>query len=96
MDDIISNAPITVAIIDYIGKIGEGVSLLMCLVTQDETFEFTYWYDRKGNIRLVPEQRLLDRLKVKNIYEYVRINELVYFIHHSIPDPDKILDEFLQ
>ena len=96
MDDIFKNAPITISIIDYLGKVENGVGLLLSMSSEEETYELAYWYNREGLFKLVPEDRLLDKLKIKDINEFEYINEFIYFIHNSIKDPDKILDEFLK
>jgi hypothetical protein len=95
MDDIIKNAPISVSIIDYLGKIEDGVGILMCIVSNNETYELGYWFNKEGHIRIVPEQKLLDKLNISDIYKYDKINEFIYFIHNNLKDPDKILNEFL-
>ena len=95
MDDIFKNAPITVSIIDYLGKIENGVGLLLSLVSEEDTYELGYWYNREGHIRLVPDNKLLKKLNIDDIYKFEYINEFIYFIHNSLKNPDKILDEFL-
>lgn len=95
MDDIFKNAPITVSIIDYLGKIENGVGLLLSLVSDEDTYELGYWYNREGHIRLVPDNKLLRKLNIDDIYKFEYINEFIYFIHNSLKNPDKILDEFL-
>ena len=90
------NFPISISIIDYLGKMGDGVGLLLNLVAGEDTYEIGYWFNRKGDVRLTPEKKLLDKLKVDDIYKYDKINELIYFIHNSLPDTEKILNEFIK
>jgi hypothetical protein len=96
MDKFFDDIPISISIIDYLGKIENGVGLLLSLVTGDISYEIGYWFNKDGQIRLIPEPRLLQKLGVDDIYQYKYINEFVYFIHNSIPDTNKILDEFLK
>ena len=96
MNELFNDAPISVSIIDYIGKVEDGVALLLNVVTGDTTYELGYWYNKEGKFRLIPEKRLLNKLNVINIYDYKYIKELIYFIHHSLPDTNKILDEFIK
>lgn len=96
MNDLFNDAPISVSIIDYIGKVEDGVALLLNIVAGDTTYELGYWYNKDGKFRLIPEKRLLDKLKVTDIYDYKYIKELIYFVHHSLPDTNKILDEFIK
>ncbi|MFA5585505.1 MAG: hypothetical protein WDA02_03050 [Saccharofermentanales bacterium] len=95
MDDFLNNIPMTLSIIDYIGKMENGVSLLLNLVYDNISYEIGYWFDKDGNIKIVPENKLLDNLGVSNIYEYDKINELIYFIHNNIPNKIEILNKFL-
>jgi hypothetical protein len=95
MDDILNNPHVNVSVIDYIGQIGDGVGILVNIVAGDNIFELSYWFNRKGQFKIVPEQKILDKLGIDNIYEYDKLSELVYFIHNSIPKADLILDEFL-
>lgn len=96
MDEIFKDTPISISIIDYLGKIEDGVGLLLSLVVGDTTYEMGYWFNKEGHFRIVPEPRLLNRLGIDDIYKFEYINEFIYFIHHSLPDTDKILNEFIK
>ena len=96
MDELFDDAPISISIIDYIGKVENGVALLLNIVAGDTTYELGYWYNKNGDFRLIPEKKVLDKLNIVNIYEYKYIKELIYFIHHSLPDTEKILNEFIK
>ena len=96
MNNIFNNAPISVSVIDYLGKMDDGVGMLLSIVSDDTVYELAYWFDKIGRFRLVPEQKLLDKLELSDIYEYKYINEFIYFIHNNIGDTDKILEQFLK
>ena len=96
MDEFLNNIPMTISIIDYIGEMENGVALLLNLVADDKSYEIGYWYNRDGLIKIVPEDKLLEKLGVSDIYQYDKINELIYFIHNSIPNTNEILNEFLK
>ena len=85
----------SISIIDVKGKVNGGVSLLLNLMINDSSYEIAYWFNKIGDIRLVPEQVLLDKLEIETIYEYELIDDLIYFIHTNIPNMDKIIKEFL-
>ena len=87
---------INVSIIDVIGESNGGVSLMLNLMVFEEPYEIAYWFNDNGDIRLVPEQKLLDNLELESIYDYEYIEDLVYFIHTSIPNMDKIIEEFFK
>lgn len=94
MDDIIKNYPMSISVIDYIGKMDNGVGILLNLTVLDESYELGFWFNREGQAILSPEPRLLDTLNVSDIKKYDKVDTLVSFILHSLPDNDKILDEF--
>jgi hypothetical protein len=96
MDDIFQDAPISISIIDYLGQVEDGVGMLLSLVTGDESYELGYWFNKDGHFRIVAESKLLQKLGVNDIYEFEYINEFIYFIHNSLPDTDKILNEFIK
>lgn len=96
MEFIFKNPHVNVSVIDYIGQIGDGVGILVNIIAGDNIYELSYWFNKKGQYKIVPEQKILDLLGIDNIYEYDKLTELVYFIHHSLPNPDMILDEFLK
>lgn len=91
----IDPSKLSVSVIDYLGEIENGVGILINIVAFDVSYEMAYWFNRQGNIKIVPEDKFLKLLGVKNIYDYDKIYELAYFIHNSLPDTSKILDEFL-
>lgn len=86
---------ISVSVIDYIGQIEDGVAMLINVMIFDEFYEMSYWFNREGTVRLVPEQKFLDKLKVSSIYDYDGFTDLILLIHTNIPNVDKILDEFI-
>lgn len=96
MNEIFKDAPINVSVLDYLGKVEDGVGMLLVIVAGETSYELGYWFNREGHVRLVPEPKLLEKLKVTDIYQYKYINELIYFIHNSLPDTNKILEEFLK
>ena len=96
MDEIFNNPHVNVSVIDYIGQIGDGVGMLINIVAGDSIYELSYWFNREGNFKIVPEQKILDKLGLTDIYEYDKIAELAIFIHKSLPDPEMIFEEFLK
>ena len=86
---------ISVSVIDYIGQIEDGVALLLNVMIMDESYEVSYWFNREKQVRIVPEKKMLDKLNVQDIYDYDKLEDLVYIIHLNIPNVDKILDEFI-
>jgi hypothetical protein len=96
MEQISSQLPISISIIDYIGKIENGVGLLLNLIIEDSSYELGFWYNKNGDVRIVPEPKLLKLFGVDNIYKYPKIKELVQLIYDNLPNPIAILDEFIK
>lgn len=96
MEDNSNNIPISISIIDYIGQMEDGVGLLLNIIINDTSYEVGYWYNRNGDVRIVPQQNLLDLLGVDDIYKYDKIKELVQVIFDNLPNPLEILDEFVK
>jgi len=95
MKEFIDSTLLSISVIDYLGQIGNGVGILLNMVADETTYEIAYWFNEEGHIKIVPEERLLEKLNIDDIYKYDKINELIHFIHNSLPDTDKILKEFL-
>jgi hypothetical protein len=87
---------ISVSIIDYIGRMEDGVGLLLSVMIFDELYEIAYWFNREGKVSFVPEEKLLKRLGVDSIYDYEKVEDLIMVVHANIPNVDKILDEFIK
>jgi hypothetical protein len=86
---------ISVSIIDYIGKMEDGVGLLLSVMIFDELYEIAYWFNKEGKVSFVPEEKLLNKLGVNSIYEYDKVEDLIMLVHSNIPNVDKILNEFI-
>lgn len=90
------NSVISVSVIDYIGKQEDGVALLLNVIIFEKLYEIAYWFNRKGQVRIVPEKKFLEKLKIESIYDYDNLEDLIFLIHSNIPNVDKILDEFIK
>jgi len=90
------NPIISVSVIDYIGQVDDGVALLLNVMIFDNAYEMSYWFNKEGTVRLVPEQKFLDKLNITSIYDYEGFKDLIYIIHSNIPNVEKILDEFIK
>lgn len=85
---------IDVSVIDFMGKLEGGIGLILSIKIFDTFYEVIYWFTEEGNVRLVPEPKMLEKLNVNNIYEYDNFDDLVLIIHNNIPNIEKIIEEF--
>lgn len=88
---------ISVCIIDYIGKIEDGVAVLLSLVINEQTYEIVYWFNEKNSFRITIEDKFYQHFPdVKNIYEYKNLIDLLYHIDTQVlPTREEIFKEFL-
>ncbi|NPV12836.1 MAG: hypothetical protein HPY57_13775 [Ignavibacteria bacterium] len=88
---------ISVSLIDYIGKIEDGVAVLLSLMIKDNNYELVYWFNPNNKFRITIEDKFyIDFPKVKNIYEYEYLIDLLYHIDTQLlPPREEIFKEFL-
>jgi len=89
---------ISVSVVDYIGKIDEGVAVILSLLIDDITYEIIYWFTPTNDFRITIEQKFYDHYPtVKDIYEYEYLIDLLYHIDTEIlPPREDIFKEFLE
>ncbi len=83
-----------ISVIDYIGKVRDGIAILLSWVIDDETYEIIYWFNKNDNYRLYVDDRLLERLKIKSIYDFNQLSNLLIYINSVIPPKENIFKEF--
>lgn len=88
---------INLSLVDYIGKLENGVAVILSLVIDEEQYEIIYWFNRNSDYRINIEQKFYDNFPhIKNIYDYEYLYELLYYIDNKIlPNKEEIFNEFL-
>lgn len=88
---------VSVSLIDYIGRIEDGVAVILSLVIEENTYELIYWFNPSNKYRIKIEDKFYqDFPKVKNIYEYEYLIDLLYHIDTQVlPSREEIFKEFL-
>ena len=71
---------ISVSVIDYIGKINDGVAILLSLNIEDKIFEMIFLLNPEMNYTLTVQDGLLHFLKLENIEDYPYIEQLIEMI----------------
>lgn len=85
---------ISVSIIDYIGKIKNGVAILISLNVNDIIYELVFWFDKKFHYTLTVDEKLMKDLNLESIYDYPYINELIDLIFKELPPVNSIFKTY--
>jgi hypothetical protein len=88
---------ISVSLVDYIGLVENGVAVILSLIILDKQYEIIYWFDQQNNFTITIEDSFYqDYPKVKNIYNYEYLIDLLYHIDTEVlPPREDIFNEFL-
>ena len=88
---------ISVSLVDYIGLVENGVAVILSLIILDKQYEIIYWFDQQNNFTITIEDSFYqDYPKVKNIYDYEYLIDLLYHIDTEVlPPREDIFNEFL-
>jgi len=88
---------LSVSVVDYIGKVENGVAVILSLMIMDKRYEIIYWFTPENDFRITIQDTFYqDFPKVKNIYEYERLIDLLYHIDTQVlPPREEIFKQFL-
>lgn len=89
---------INISLIDYIGKIENGVGVILSLMLNDIHYELIYWFNPENdNISIKIEEKFYENYRsITDISEYKYTPELIYYIDHKLlPPREEIYKEFL-
>jgi hypothetical protein len=88
---------ISVSLVDYVGAVENGVAVILSLIILDKQYEIIYWFDQQKNFTITIEDSFYqDFPKVKNIYDYEYLIDLLYHIDTEVlPPREDIFNEFL-
>jgi len=87
---------ISVSLIDYIGKIENGIGVILSLLINDVNYEIIYWFDKDNNRSIKIEDKFYKHFpEIRDIYEYEYLIDLYYHIDTNIlPNRNDIYKEF--
>ena len=88
---------ISVSLIDYIGKIENGVGVIISIMINDIPYELVYWFNREGKRSIKIEDKFYRHYpQIRDIYEYEYLIDLLYYIDETLlPPKEEIFKEFL-
>lgn len=84
----------SISVIDYIGKIKDGIAILLSLNVDDNIFEMIFWFNLDFNYTLTVQDDLLNFLNLDDIYTYKYKEELIDIIFKSLPPIEDLFDKF--
>ena len=87
---------ISVSIVDFIGRMDDGVCVILSIMINEKAYESLYWFNKNNNYRFIIDDNFYaDYPHIKNIYEYEPLTELLVYIDHNIlPKREEIWKEF--
>lgn len=85
---------LSVSVVDYYGKIKDGIAILLSLNVDDKIYELIFWFNRNMNYTLTVDEKLMKDLNLENIYDYPYLDQLLDLIFQSLPPKEEIFDRF--
>lgn len=84
-----------ISIVNYIGKVDNGIAVDLSLKIRDELFSMIYWFDKNDNYKMSVEQKFLEKYNLNSIYEYKNYKRLAYYIHNFvIKEKEQLFKDF--
>ena len=82
------------SIIDYVGKIDNGVAILISITIYEFTFQGMYWFDKDNNKILEIENNFLKLFSCLKTDDLPFLNELIEDIESILPDKQEIFEAY--
>ena len=78
----------SISIIDFIGKLDDGVGVILSMIIENKQYEIIYWFNKNNNYRLVIDEEFYkDNPHIINIYDYDGFSDLIMYIDHKVLPP---------
>jgi hypothetical protein len=84
-----------ISIIDYIGKVNDGIGVLFSWIIYEKYYEFIFWFDKENNYKIFTDNDLNEILKVNDIHEWKYIDNLIIYLNSILLPKEEILKKFL-
>ena len=83
-----------ISLIDYIGKVNNGIAILFSWIIDDDYYEFVFWFNKNNDYKIFTESNLTSKLGIDNMNDWEQIENFIIFINSIIPPKDEIFKEF--
>lgn len=85
----------SISIIDWLGKVGDGVGVLLSLKIGNKLYEMGYWINPENDYRVVMDKQFMTDYRIIDIYEFEGLESLLQYIHAEVLPPlQKMFAEF--
>jgi len=81
------------SIIEYLGVVNDGISILFSWVFNDKYFEFIFWFNKKNEYKLIGNDNLLKELEVDCLHDLKYVNLILMTINDMI-DKEQLIEKF--
>ncbi|MCK9445828.1 hypothetical protein M0Q50_02930 [bacterium] len=87
---------ISISLVDFIGRIDDGVATILSMMINDKNYELMYWFNKNDNYRIVIDDKFYEDFpSVKDIYEFEYLKDLIIYIDKKVlPTRTDIWTEF--
>ena len=85
---------VSISVKDYIGKMKNGVAILLSLNIDDTIYQMIFWFNKECKYVLSVEENLLKVLNTNTIYEYEHLSELLEKIFSTLPPVKELFKKF--
>lgn len=83
-----------ISVIDYIGVVNDGISVLLSWNIDDKFYELIFWFNKKNEYSIYVTDDLLKRLGVDDIYKWDQLKNFIIYVNAVLPPKEKIYKEF--
>jgi len=84
----------SISVIDYIGKVKDGVAIILSINIEDTIYQMIFWVNKHSKYVLTVDEQMLTMLNIKTIYEYENLEDLLKKIFLTLPPIEELFKKF--
>jgi hypothetical protein len=86
---------LNVSILDWLGVVEGGISILLCLRILNDSYDVVYWIHPNGDWKIDFDENFKGKFKIQNPYEMENLKDLLIYIDKDVlPKRTDIWKEF--
>jgi len=88
---------VSISLVDFIGKVDDGVGVILSFCVDEKVYEMMYWFNMYDkNVLVVEDSFYVDYKGIKDIMEFSKINDLLEYINLKVlPSRKEIFEKYL-